>query len=65
MTETSIAADANNGRIEKFVIDRLLRIGIAVRDILTVGAPGAMSYRNRRAFRNVECTFHVVERKAG
>jgi hypothetical protein len=29
--------------------------GIAVSDIVTVGSPGAMSYRNRRAFRNVEC----------
>lgn len=55
MAQMSIAADANNGRIEKFVMDRLLRLGIAVRDILTVGAPGVMSYRNPRAFRNVEC----------
>jgi hypothetical protein len=55
MAQTKIEADANNGRIEKVVMDRLLRLGIAVRDILTVGAPGATSYINRRAFRSVEC----------
>jgi hypothetical protein len=53
MAQMRIAAD-NNGRIDGFVINRLLRLVIAVRDIVTVGSLGEMSYQNRRAFRTVE-----------
>src|SRR5450755_2379090 len=55
MAVMRIAVDASNGRIEKFIMDQLQRVGIALRDVLTVSSSDAVSYRNRRAFRNVEC----------